>query len=197
MKKSDIDIFFKELGKELKKPAKIWLTGGAASLLLGGVRPTMDVDFAFSGGGSLDQFEININKAHQKSGLNAEYAEDIDRWSMISFLDYKKHSTLYKKIGKIQVFILDPEYWSIGKITRYLDSDVSDMVAVFKKQKTTPDQLIKVWAQALKKSPKSEALFHFKKHVEHFLKAHGTKIWGNKFVEQIFCEKFRTLTEKK
>ena len=65
--------------------------------------------------------------------------------------------------------LLEPAYWSIGKIARYLDPDVDDLVRVFKKQRVPALKLAKLWGKALAKSPRSSASFSFKKHVEHFL----------------------------
>lgn len=33
----------------------------------------------------------------------------------------------------------------------------------------------------MKKSPLSDELFHFKKHIQHFLKTYGLEVWGSAF----------------
>ncbi len=190
MKSSDIDAFFKNLSQEIKRPATIILIGGAAALLLGGVRPTEDIDFSIASKESVDSLSKGISLSEKQSGIRAEYSDDIERWSMFDLLDYKKHTRPYKIFGKLKITILEPEYWSIGKMGRYYDSDVEDMICVFKKQKTNLKQLLTVWTKSLKKSPLSDDLFHFKKHAEHFLKTYGSRIWGRQFTLEKALHRF-------
>ncbi len=185
MNKKVIDNFFFELSRNLKKvngSIKIFLTGAAAGSLLGGVRSSIDIDFAISCG---KKYFIEAQNAIQRtsavSGIAVNFSEDIDRWSQITFLDYKRHAIPYKRFGKAQVVLLEPAYWSIGKIARYLDPDVDDLVRVFKKQRTSALRLANLWGKALAKSPRSSASFSFKTHVDHFFKTYGRVIWGNRF----------------
>lgn len=177
----DIDHFFELLAEQCTAPMTIILTGGAAALLMGGVRPTLDIDCAITAKEMSADVDQIFSRITQQTQINVQYSEDIDRWSMISFLNYKKHTRPYKVFGKIKVEILEPEYWSIGKMTRFYASDVDDMVAVFKKQKTDPNRLVQVWSKALKKSPRSNAQFNFKRHVAHFFQKYGPTIWGKSF----------------
>lgn len=181
MDTKDIDDFFKQASKEIPTPTTIVLVGGAAALLMGGVRPTEDIDFAVTSKSPADLVAQGIAACEKSSGIRTEYAEDIERWSMITLLDYKKHTRPYKTFGKLKVAILEPEYWSIGKVGRYYDSDVSDMVVVFKKQKTDPKKVSRVWGRSLRESPLSDDFFHFRKHACHFAQTYGKKIWGSKF----------------
>ena len=173
----DIDNYFRTLSQELNVKTRIILIGGAAALIMGGVRPTRDVDFEIETKASPEQIEQSIRISENKSGLASEYSGNIERWSMLNLPGYRKHTKTYKKFGKLTVDILKPEYWSIGKIGRYLDSDIQDMLSVFKEQKTRPENLMKVWKEVIKTSPVSDELFHFKKHMEHFMKTFGEKLW--------------------
>ncbi len=176
----DIDHFFECLDKELHAPTRVILIGGAAATLYGSKRPTEDIDFELQTSEPEDQLAKAILAAEMASGIKAQYSTDIDHWGMISLGDYRKHTRPYKKIGKITVELLQPEYWSIGKVSRYYDSDVEDMVLVFKRQKTDPNHLLAVWQEALKYSPVSNALFLFKQQVAQFFRQHGRGIWGAK-----------------
>src|SRR5206468_1685546 len=93
----------------------------------------------------------------------------------------RRHTLSYRKFGPLEVSLLDPAYWSIGKMTRYLDSDIRDMRQVFKKRRISPARLARIWGKALKKSPRSAALGQFRKQAEHFIKTYGRKIWGKRF----------------
>lgn len=172
--------FFEELDRQLSRPATIILVGGAAALLLGGVRPTQDVDFSIQTKEAPSIVARGILFSEKQSGLQSEYSSDIERWSMLNLLDYRKHVRPYKKFGKVNVTILEPEYWSIGKMGRYYDSDIQDMVSVFKNQNTQLSPLVSVWKKVIKDSPLSDDLFHFKKHIEHFLNHFGGQFWTEK-----------------
>ncbi|HDH04581.1 MAG TPA: hypothetical protein ENH01_02555 [Nitrospirae bacterium] len=185
MNKRQIDNFFKTLNAELQQDAGAILTGAAAGTILGSSRPSMDIDFEiefkYPGEADWERLESAIRKAIEKTGIYANYAEDIDRWGMITLLDYKKETSLYKKYGKLAVRVLDPAYWSIGKMTRFIDPDIQDMIQVFRKKNTSPLRLATVWGRALKESPRSTALAGFRRQVESFFGSYGKKIWGKSF----------------
>lgn len=183
MKLKDIDNFFNGLSKSFKSKADIILIGGAAAAVLGGARPTLDVDFEarLSNPDEWEIFQQAVNDSVKKSGVNAQFAEEIERWSEITLLDYRQHKKLYKKFGNITVWILDSKYWSIGKIARYWDQDVQDILAVFKIEKPDPRETLQIWKRALGRSPKSSSLFLVKKQIIHFFSTHGKQIWGHKF----------------
>jgi hypothetical protein len=145
----------------------------------------VDVDFAVqvkrADKRTWEKVEAAVERTVKLTGIQANYAEDIDRWGLITLLDYKRRTRPYRRFGLLEVRLLDPAYWSIGKMTRYLDPDVKDMLQVFKRQKIAPDRLARLWGRALKKSPRSAALFQFRRQVEDFLRSYGPAIWGKKF----------------
>lgn len=186
MDKRQIDKFFKLLSQNIKDipkgKIKIILTGAAAGILMGGNRPSIDIDFCIDYDFKYAQdVESAIKRASSITGIAVNFSEDIDRWSQITLLDYKHHTIPYKTFGIVEVSILSPAYWSIGKIARYLDPDVDDLVKVLKSNSVPAAALAKLWAKALLKSPRSSASFAFKTHVEHFFKTYGLSIWGEDF----------------
>jgi len=180
-----IDTFFKILDDELQQDADIILTGAAAGIIHGSSSPSMDVDFEIElkdpGEAKWKRLQAAISKVLDKTGITSDYAEDIDRWGMITLLDYRKKTVLYKKYGKLAVRVLDPAYWSIGKMTRFIDPDIQDMIQVFRKKKTPALRLAKVLGRALKESPRSKELMLFRRQVESFFESYGKKIWGKSF----------------
>src|SRR3989344_5508257 len=133
MNQKQIDRFFQALNENIKDAAKrkikIVLTGAAAGTLMGGNRPSIDIDFGIECDKKYSKnIEAAIKKASDISGIAVNFSEDIDRWSEITFLDYKRHTKRYKTFGAVEVSILSPDYWSIGKFTRYLGPDVDDLV---------------------------------------------------------------------
>lgn len=188
MRKNLIDLFFKELDREWKRSAQIILTGAAAGALFGHVRPSMDVDFEIHIPKSKNRGTISLEEAirrvSEKTGVQVNYSEDISHWSMIDFLDYRKKALPYKKMGRLEIKIMSPEYWTIGKMTRYLEIDIQDMVKIIKQRKVRPEVLIKLWIRALISSPLSLSLSQFRDHVNDFLKRYGKKLWGKSFDAQ-------------
>lgn len=193
-----IDQFFSELDKKINKPIKVILTGAMAGIILGNIRPSMDIDFEIEFSPADDISEVSvleiieaIRETEKKVNLPAQFSESIQGWSQISFLNYREASTLYKKIGKIEVRLLSPEHWSIGKLARYLELDEMDLVFVLGRQKIDQKKLVTLWGEALKKSIRSDKSREFRNHVISFLKNNGKKIWGIKFNFEKAVEQFK------
>lgn len=184
MNPKQVDRFFRGLARDFRRGAVVYLTGAAAGSLMGNVRPSLDIDFGVrirSGAGVWRELETAVDKNRRLTGLAVNYAEDLDRWGQITLLDYQKHARAYKRFGRLELRVLTPGYWSIGKMTRYLEPDLRDMEAVFKSQKTSPLGLARLWGRAVAASPKSTAQFQFIRQVELFLETRGPRIWGNDF----------------
>jgi hypothetical protein len=173
MKVKDADAYFKALSREVQTPLVLVVTGGIAASILADERSTDDIDFAILRfvRKTLPDLDTLLQRLAKKRGILIQYSADIDRWSSVSFLDWKRHSRLYKRLGLLEVRILDPYYWSIGKITRGTERDLKDLVAVIRKQKLDWKKLTALWARALRKSPPSTALFNVRSQMENFLRS--------------------------
>lgn len=185
MTRQQLDRFFTTLAREYDGSVRVILTGAAAGSITGPLRPSLDVDFGVElprrTASRWQALTEAIERTVRLTGIPAQYAEDIDRWGAISLLDYRAHTTPYRRFGKVRVDVLDPAYWSIGKLTRYLDPDVFDMVAVLKRTRVPVVRLVRLWGRALRASPRSMACTEFRTHAEHFLQTHGRRIWGTPF----------------
>jgi len=194
MTRAQIDGFFRVLAEQWGEKVVVLLTGAAAAAIWGHVRPSVDIDFAVRvkkrGRSVWERLEDAIGRTVKLTGIQANYAEDIDRWGSITLLDYRRHTRPYRRFGPLEVRLLDPAYWSIGKMTRYLDPDVRDMVQVFKRQKVAADRLARLWGKALKRSPRSTALSQFRRQVEHFVRSSGRTIWGREFAPERALRRF-------
>jgi len=186
MRKALIHQFFKELDRELKRPAEIILTGAAAGTLFGHLRPSLDVDFEIwlkgrKGGRERTHLGEAIERASAQTGIAANYSEDIGHWSMVSYLDYRKHTLPYKKLGRLEIKLIAPEYWTIGKVARFLELDNRDLIKVIKKKKLSAPGLARLWGRALRQSPLSLASGQFRDHVIYFFARSGKSAWGKGF----------------
>ena len=199
MKKNIVDLFFIELDRALSSPASVILTGAAAGAIYGNVRHSVDVDFEIRlkrKQGDRDQDELLqdlIRRVSSKLGIAANYSDDISHWSMISYLNYRRSSILYKKIGQMDIRLMAPEHWTIGKMARFLEIDVNDIIKVVKKKRLRAGPLVSLWARALRASPLSLAKGQFRRNVEHFLNMYGKKLWGRNFGRQKTVNDFRRL----
>src|SRR5262245_17212697 len=97
-------------------------------------RATLDIDFEIrlkrgglrSGtGGGWESVHKAIEDTARATGITPQYDEDIDKWSAIALPS--KRSRLYRDFGKVEVRILNPELWAVGKLTRYLSTDIQDL----------------------------------------------------------------------
>jgi hypothetical protein len=176
MTRKDIDRFFEEFSNHCSRPVQIYLTGGVASWFLGGSRPTRDIDFAVSDGS--EDIVRGLEDVSRDLRIPIQYSDDIQRWGMINVPNIYENATPYKNFGAVSVHLLAPEKWAIGKLNRYLESDLEDLIAVFRKQK--PDLLatLAYWRRALRESPASPQQALFKRQAGHFLKHYGKSIWG-------------------
>ncbi len=193
MRPKDIDRFFRVFAQDLQTPVKIILTGGGVALLRGGMRVTYDLDFQIqlpSRPKERNRCEQALRKAAQVTGITPQYAEDIDRWSSIAMPRPLRKPILYKRFGLVRVYLLDPLLWSIGKLTRFLESDIEDLGVVLKKVKPNPRMAVQVWGQALAQSPASSVQAQFKQQVLYFLKMHARLVWGKQVNPESLAEIF-------
>ncbi len=183
MNLAQAESYFNDLGRQLPAQTVIVLTGGIAASLLADARTTDDIDFAVIKPLVRHWDEVSglLTRLAAKRGIQVQFSEDLDRWSSVTLLDWKKHTRLHRKSGKLEVRILDPLYFSIGKITRGTERDVQDLRAVLRAQKTGWEPLVRLWAKALKKSPRSTALPLVKRQMLAFLKDEGPWVWGKRF----------------
>ena len=94
-------------------------------------------------------------------------------------------------MGNLDIKLMAPEYWTIGKIARFLEMDTSDVVHVIKKKKIDPDELIGLWARAFKASALSLTKKQFLDHANAFIKTYGKMAWGKSFDSEKALAKFK------
>ncbi len=183
MKLQDVHGFFEHVARRFSHPLTVLITGGAAAIVFGVSRATEDIDFevAIAVPPSKSQeawieLERVLNEVQQRTGIAPEFSEDIDRWSSIA-LPFKKSKRVWK-LGRIDIRVLDPLLWSVGKLARYLSTDESDVATVFKKLKPPALSVARLWGQALGRSPASSAQTLFRNHVRSFLDKYAASIWG-------------------
>ena len=179
MPKTQLDRFLAALARHWPRPATLLLTGAQAASTWGRVRFTRDVDFEVAGipARLMPAFDQAVHAARRASGLEAQYSTRIDRWSEISLLAYRRTAQPFKRYGRIEVRVLDPLHWSIGKVARYLNSDADDLIVVFRRIQPEPLTVARTWARALQKSPPSSQLWPVKQQMLDFFRTHARAVW--------------------
>jgi hypothetical protein len=182
---ADLDRFLRSLARRLPCPVRLVLTGGGEAMLLGGVRPTADLDFALV---VAAQFEVHwpaveaaVAAARDEAGIVVQYATDIDRWSSVSIPAARRRTRAFRRIGRLSVHLVEPTCWAVCKLTRYLDSDVEDLRAVLRRQRVSWRGLARLCGESLRTSPRSTQLRLFRQQVEHFFRTYGGGVWGATF----------------
>ena len=185
MTAADIDRFFEEMDRRIGRPVQVLLTGAAAGILQGMRRATLDIDFEIrlkpasarsNTGKEWDTVQKAIEDAARATGITPQYDEDIDKWSSIAMPS--KRSRLHRRFGKVEVRILEPGLWALGKLARYLSTDVQDLRIVLKRANLNAATTVKLWGTALGISPASSSQATFRRQVESFLDQHAREIWG-------------------
>lgn len=152
-------------------------------MLLGGTRPTGDIDFGvvLADEERWPGIEADIRAAADEAGVVVQYSTDIDRWSSVAIPAARRRTRPYRRIGKLSVHLLDPGCWAVYKLARYLDADVDDLRSVLRRERLLPLSIARLCGESLRGSPRSTRLFPFRRHVEHFFAAHGPAVWGRRF----------------
>lgn len=178
---AQLERFLQELARRWKQPLKVTLTGAWAVAVWGYVRATQDVDFEVEGlrADNAEAFDAAARAAGEAAGLAVQYSTNIDRWSSIVLLDYRQHTTRWKRAGAIDVHVLDVKHWSIGKINRYIDRDIQDLIEAFGRLKPDPVALAQFWRTAIAKSPASTQQWQTKQQALSFFRQHGRAVWGD------------------
>jgi len=165
-------------------------------MVLGGVRPTGDLDFALvvaeRFGSQWPGIEAAVAAAREDAGIAIQYATDIDRWSSVSVPTARRRSRPLRRIGRLSVHVLDPACWAVYKLTRYLDSDVADLRAVLRRQRVPWRGLARLCGESLRSSPRSTQLRLFRQQVEHFFRTHGRHVWGQRFDPERAIDTFQS-----
>ena len=186
VKQRQIDLFFKVLDQGLDTPAEVILVGAGAASLMGHVRPSLDIDFEIRLNRTKTRavkrrLESAVRKACEVAGVAVNYSENVGGWSRIHYLDYRKTAVPYKRIGKLKVKIIAPAYWTIGKMARFLELDIQDMIKIIRAKKLKPSGLLRLWARAIRSSDLSLELGQFRDHAVYFIGRYGKKLWGRGF----------------
>lgn len=197
MTRRDIERFFTALAKAWPYPAECIVIGGAAAVLDGSTRPTMDIDFEVTFGGVTavedpDLFAGAIKETASATGIAGQFTEDIAAWSVIALPPYKSSTRRWKSFGPITVRLLDPAIYAVTKLRRGRTDDFTDLLLVAGRHRTTWREIARACAASVRASPRSTQLKGFTKRVEYLFEQYGRTLWGPGFDPKLAVHQFRS-----
>ena len=188
MTRGRVERFFRLLAERYGRPARILLVGGGASIVQAEPRFTEDLDFevrtsARAPVGTRDRkaLESAIAAANRATGVKAQYSDRVERWSMIPWPGYERHTRLWKRFGACTVHLLEPEYFALSKLARGTATDQADIVTVLRRVRGSWRKLATLCGRAHRAAPMSNSLHLFRLQVERFFTATAPKIWGRTY----------------
>ena len=196
MTRRDIERFFAALSKYWRTPLDALVIGGAAAVIAGGTRPTIDVDFEATlrdprRPEDRDLLAGAMTRAEAASGVTAQFSEDISGWSEIAMPPYRGTASRWRQFGSITVRILEPSLYVLTKLRRGTADDLTDLLLVAKSSRLGWRRLAATCGEAVRLSPRSTVLGPFVKRVEHLFRVHGTALWGPRFNPDTAITAFR------
>src|SRR6266702_2159679 len=123
--KAAIESFLQQLGRAFRKPARLYLVGGAALVHLG-VRPgfTQDIDIQVSGANE-GELIVAIQRLIDQMQINVEFASPVDFIPLPS--GWERHARYVGRYGMIDVFYFDFYSIALSKIERGNSRDIADV----------------------------------------------------------------------
>lgn len=123
--KKAIDAFLAQLGRNFRKPGRLYLVGGAALVHLG-IRPgfTQDIDVQVSGANE-GELIVTIQQLMQQMQINVEFASPSDFIPLPAH--WETHAQYVGHYGGVDVFYFDFYSIALSKIERGNNRDIADV----------------------------------------------------------------------
>jgi hypothetical protein len=145
--KPAIESFLQQLGRSFRKPARLYLVGGAALVHLG-IRPgfTQDIDVQVVGPNEGDLI-VAIQKLIEHMQINIEFAAPGDFIPLPS--QWEAHARFVGRYGTIDVFYFDFYSIALSKIERGTTRDIADVKLLVQQGIITLDELDQAYQEVL------------------------------------------------
>ncbi|MGH2496618.1 MAG: DUF6036 family nucleotidyltransferase [Ktedonobacteraceae bacterium] len=123
--KAAIESFLQQLGKTFRKPARLYIVGGAALVHMG-VRSgfTQDIDVQVSGASEGDLI-VAIQRMIECMQVNVEFASPVDFIPLPK--QWESHARFVGRYGTIDVFYFDFYSIALSKMERGNSRDIADV----------------------------------------------------------------------
>ena len=145
--KAVIESFLQQLGKTFRKPARLYLVGGAALVHMG-VRSgfTQDIDVQVSGASEGDLI-VAIQRMIERMQINVEFASPVDFIPLPR--QWEAHARFVGRYGMIDVFYFDFYSIALSKMERSNSRDIADVQLLVQQGIITLDELDNAYQEVL------------------------------------------------
>ena len=137
-----IERFLAELGRSARRPARLYLVGGATAVLRGWRETTIDVDLKLAPESDellrelprlKDELEINVELASPD-----QFIPEVPGW--------QERSLFVSRYGELDVYHLDPYSQALAKVERGHVKDLADVRAMLGEGLVEPARLRELFA---------------------------------------------------
>jgi len=151
MNEREIKVFLQRLSERIAVPSKIHVLGGSALLLLGGSRPTIDLDFVGD--------DLRVGEFQRTIHLLADEMDvEVEPISIGQFIPLPegsdKRDIRIGQFGNLEVYVVDPYAIAISKLDRGFDTDIEDIIFLVQNGFVAHDRLESMMEAALQQSRK-------------------------------------------
>ncbi len=145
--KAAIESFLQQLGKTFRKPARLYLVGGAALVHMG-VRSgfTQDIDVQVSGASEGDLI-VAIQRMIERLQINVEFASPVDFIPLPE--QWEAHAQFVGRYGTIDVFYFDFYSIALSKMERGSSRDIADVKLLVEQGIIIPGELDNAYQEVL------------------------------------------------
>jgi hypothetical protein len=119
--------FFTQLGRQVRREVRVYLTGGATAVLTGWRDTTVDIDMHFEP--ENDEVYRALPELKEKLRMNIELAAPSDFIPPLP--GWKDRSIFITREGKVSFYHYDPYSQALSKIERGHAKDIQDVAAMF------------------------------------------------------------------
>ena len=145
--KAAIESFLQQLGRTFRKPARLYLIGGAALIHLG-ARPgfTQVIDLQV-GGTNEGELIVAIQRLIQQMQVNVEFSSPVDFIPLPT--QWEMHARFIGRYGTIDVFYFDFYSIALSKIERGNNRDIADVKLLVQQGIITLNELDEAYQEVL------------------------------------------------
>jgi Nucleotidyltransferase of unknown function (DUF6036) len=145
--KAAIESFLQQLGRTFRKPARLYLVGGAALVHMG-VRSgfTQDIDVQVSGA-SEGNLIVVIQRMIERLQINVEFASPVDFIPLPK--QWEAHAQFVGRYGSIDVFYFDFYSIALSKMERGNSRDIADVKLLVEQGIIALDELDNAYQEVL------------------------------------------------
>jgi hypothetical protein len=138
LSRSQIDRFLTAVGQRCEPDTNLYLLGGGALELLGGARPTIDLDY-------VSDEKQSANLQDLLAQIADEMQIELEAVPIAEFVplpqDADNRAVFVGSFGNLTVYVFDPYTIALSKLDRGFDTDIEDILFLVQHQIITVEKL--------------------------------------------------------